>query len=504
MVLNEVHRRTIKSTIRSAFPELHNKRVIVYIGAGRLDTMISTSKVVEEALSQNTKVKRVLLSDVVEEVTKRLIEEVQIHPLFANLITYKLLKDSASDPTSVEPLLNRLSPLIYRWAEDTGIDRRVMVQQIKRNFRAETLRYILVGKVAEIIEDIAESNRDAVVLVDYDSAVNADALKILIDMVVTEPKPIYVFVDNAVYLNSGVVDIIGSGYTLLLAVDSLARLRSLVTGYLHELRRNLQKQLRSPLSWFTALHNRRILEGVAELTDRIIKERLDLAIMQSLLTAVDASIGVLFRAMKMIVIDLYAKAVVERKPVEQAVKAECIWESVRWIAENYDAYTFEDDKEVFGHYLNILEHMTKVDRKLLIKALYVLSLCAQFQIDKALDGPLLISEATLGSYVGRLATSEERTMLSWALPNILEALKRLGFITLIDYGGTRAAVLLRPMLLNKYGAFAEKMDSELRAQKEELLNELEHGFKAASNLEVEPDTYIRVYLDETLTESKPI
>jgi len=65
-----------------------------------------------------------------------------------------------------------------------------------------------------------------------------------------------------------------------------------------------------------------------------------------------------------------------------------------------------------------------------------------------------------------------------SLPDIIDALRKLGFVNIIRYEEINGILLLRPLLLERYGKYVEKELPELRARRDELIHEVKSSFGA--------------------------
>jgi len=490
--IRRIHEVAMTRAIRDAFPELRNKRVIVFVEGDDIDYELTNSKIISDIISRNTKVERITLSDAVSNYKERVSNSMQIHPIFLDMMFRSNPHDNRMplSITTLNSILKELSgkgkigipPFSVSIGGKAENESKMMTEV---NISLADLQISTIANFVEELLNKAENEQNKILLIEYTPSINFYVMKNLIDeLKMRTPKSIYAFVDKAVYLDRDIVELMNSSYSSTIVTDSIARFRKLAHRYLY-IMRNYCFTLSERYSVFGKLRKNNevnIIREIGFMLKFMIERGLDIDLVHEISTQVDTAPGVLFKVLNSVIVDLYVRIkkklpefpnIKDMKKFEQAISI-LIPVSVQHVVENYSAYSVEPSKEIYDHYMNILGELTGKERPLLAKTMYILSLYSQIQ--RSCGVMLLISETSLTKYVMNFSQSEE-PISSPAVADIVDALKRLGFIDVAEYADSRIILILRPLLLDMYAYFIEKEYPELKQLKETVIEDFMLKFR---------------------------
>jgi len=492
-LLKRLHKVAVREALAKAFPELYYNNVLVYVNENDIDFQLSNLEIISKVLSQD-KVKRVSISDAIDKYKKSALKKLKIHPLVLDIVFRSNSHSNIMD-VSVKTLnsmfwnllanANFATPIFsIQIGGNSGNDIKT---QTELNMSMRKFQTVLINGFTETLLKKVKKHSNKVVLITYDPTIDFYVMKVLTDKIMMSGlKSIYAYIDKAVLLGRDIVDLLSSNRTLILVTDSLTRFRELVSTYLRTLKSQCDNYLESSLLRRLLSSNRvKVVEEIGRLLDIVIKHKLDSSLIHAILTYIDTSPGVLFKVLNTVITDLYIelKKTLDFPNITDTAKLEytihkLILRSVRSIADKYTLYTAETLENIYDHYMNILEKMVDIYRDKIAYVMHTLSIYAELQLQY--EKTLLISEASLAKHV-----LIEPVDIPSTIPKVVDGLKKLGFVDVIDYMGSRIIVILRPLLLKTYSNYIEKEFPMLMHLRYAKIEDIKPVFKPVNT---EPET----------------
>jgi len=519
--LRPIHEGAIVEAIEHAFPELRNSKIAIFVEENDIVPGVDNADIIKRVMSptrlnSDTGIEHIRLFNLVENLISTLESKTGLNRLIFDLVTVRKLNEgeeieiSGSEKTLTEiasKLMIGASPVSFSIG---GRGEKEGETQTTMRISLSRLQDAFIRDLATLVRDLVQQSRSKFFMLEYDlSRDGMFMLKAIADKIKEEPN-LFIFVDNGIYLDRDVAELLSKPYSAVIATDSMIRYRMMAYRYLEALREACLLDLENnegpgfvlssviKIGTFDlgriAKPKHTKLDDLHELglmLKFMSENHYDVELVHEVITRIDSAPGVLFRVLEYIISDLYVNfkhevnmftgdpslvAVLYRPTAEiRKIFEKNLKRSIKAVAKafiaNTRAFTREANGEVYKSYLNVIEEMTGVKKETVAKVIYVLSVYARAQRDTGKT--ILFSESSILNYVQKIATPEEAKELEANMPKVINALKMVGFVNATPYGETHVLAVLRPLLLEFYAMFVEMDNPKLKQLKGIMLADLE-------------------------------